>query len=644
MPLEPDSLRAALIETGCGVFWLDDGLCVRRANAAFLKMSGRSQAELIGSQITEIDPGWPHGGPAETFERLRRTMAKGHATRLRRPGGGLWPVQMHVHLMNLAGCESLFGLAVDTSDRQAAEDALRASERRYRAVTADQTEFIVRCTPDLFVTFCNPAYAKLVDQGDPTRIVGRRTPDLVQKADVEPINRMLHSLNPDRPVADFENVVPTPDGGVVRVAWSIRAIFDPDESGEPRVGEYQCVGRDVTESRRMYESLVRTEARYRSLVEDSPELVSRWRPDGSLTFANRAYRDYFGLDAAVDVDPIVPQGASRPAADPTGAGPGAGREREPADGYHNVFERIDSATRTQVHGRIRAMTPETPHSRMIVGCPRRDGVVRQLEWIKRGIFNEERTLVEVHSVARDVTERLEAQTRLVEGERRYREVLDDLTEMVNRFRPEDGLITYANRAFLEAKGGGGREVVGRMTIYDHLDPEAAHYARTHLAAVTPEEPSVRALLPLPGPAGVTRWEEWTNRALFAPPDPGNPGAPRRVLEFQSVGRDVTVELAIRHRQKERREALEELEKLTPRERQVLRAVATGVTNKVIARTLDITERTVEKHRGAAMRKLGVRSAAELIRAVLAAEEVDAYPPVQIAGGRNAVYGDLSPSN
>ncbi|MEM9702971.1 MAG: LuxR C-terminal-related transcriptional regulator, partial [Planctomycetota bacterium] len=57
------------------------------------------------------------------------------------------------------------------------------------------------------------------------------------------------------------------------------------------------------------------------------------------------------------------------------------------------------------------------------------------------------------------------------------------------------------------------------------------------------------------------------------------------------------------------------------EREVLRVVVTGDTNKVIARKLKVTERTVEKHRGAAMRKLGVRSVAELIRAAIAAEEV-----------------------
>lgn len=56
-----------------------------------------------------------------------------------------------------------------------------------------------------------------------------------------------------------------------------------------------------------------------------------------------------------------------------------------------------------------------------------------------------------------------------------------------------------------------------------------------------------------------------------------------------------------------------LERLSPREHEVLRHVVAGEANKVIGIELAISERTVEVHRGRVMRKLGVRSLAELIR-------------------------------
>ncbi len=593
-PSDDSTLRTAFKESGCGVFWLDERLRVRRANAAFSRFVGRSGEELIDAAITDLDPGWPHGSPEEAFKRLRATTSAGHATRLRRPDGTLWPVQVHLNFLSLGGMESLFGVAVDTADRQAAEDALRTSEARYRAVTEDQTEFIVRIRPDQIVTFCNPAYARLVDAGDPEHVVGMRVQDLVLEQDFGRISESMRQLTPENPVALNENLVPSFDGPPVWVSWVVRALFEPGDDGTPRVREYQSVGRDVTERRAVWEALSRTEARYRSLVEDSPELVSRWKPGGPLSFANRSYCEFFGL-------------SSGPARD------------------HDVLSPHDAETRAEVERSVAALSPADPLARMVIPARRADGAVRQLEWIERGFFDDDGRLVELQSVGRDITERLEAEARLADSERRHRTVLDDLAEMVNRFRPDDGLITYANRAFLEAKCDPGEHAVGRMTIFDHLTPDLAASAREKLAAVTPEQPSVSALLALPGPDGATRWEEWTNRALFAPSSLEDAKASPVVVEFQSVGRDVTVELAARGRRRERESAAALLEKLSPRERQVLRAVTTGVTNKVIAQRLGITERTVEKHRGAAMRKLGVSSAAELVRAAIAAEESD--PPV-----------------
>jgi len=54
--------------------------------------------------------------------------------------------------------------------------------------------------------------------------------------------------------------------------------------------------------------------------------------------------------------------------------------------------------------------------------------------------------------------------------------------------------------------------------------------------------------------------------------------------------------------------------LTPRERQVLRAVAAGRVNKQIGHVLGISEITVKLHRGNLMRKMQAGSVGELIRA------------------------------
>jgi two-component system response regulator FixJ len=67
------------------------------------------------------------------------------------------------------------------------------------------------------------------------------------------------------------------------------------------------------------------------------------------------------------------------------------------------------------------------------------------------------------------------------------------------------------------------------------------------------------------------------------------------------------------RDREATAAAEKMALLSPRERQVLEAIATGQPNKLIAHELGISIRTVEVHRAHMLDRLGVRTAAEAIR-------------------------------
>jgi FixJ family two-component response regulator len=55
------------------------------------------------------------------------------------------------------------------------------------------------------------------------------------------------------------------------------------------------------------------------------------------------------------------------------------------------------------------------------------------------------------------------------------------------------------------------------------------------------------------------------------------------------------------------------ETLSPRERQVMALVTAGRMNKQVAGELHLSEITVKIHRGSAMRKMGARTLADLVR-------------------------------
>jgi FixJ family two-component response regulator len=69
----------------------------------------------------------------------------------------------------------------------------------------------------------------------------------------------------------------------------------------------------------------------------------------------------------------------------------------------------------------------------------------------------------------------------------------------------------------------------------------------------------------------------------------------------------------RRRRAELAELHQRLSSLTPREREVLPLVVSGLLNKQAAAELGISEVTLQIHRGSIMKKMGARSLAELVR-------------------------------
>jgi two-component system CheB/CheR fusion protein len=97
-----------------------------------------------------------------------------------------------------------------------------------------------------------------------------------------------------------------------------------------------------------------------------------------------------------------------------------------------------------------------------------------------------------------------------------------------------------------------------------------------------------------------------------------------------VDRALNTSLEILESSSNRQSATLKLKSLTDRQRQVLNMVLSGSPSKNIAADLHISQRTVDNHRAAIMRKTGTRSLSALIRIALTAGQIDgalvASPP------------------
>jgi PAS domain S-box-containing protein len=153
-------------------------------------------------------------------------------------------------------------------------------------------------------------------------------------------------------------------------------------SGISEVDDLERTMIAASAAREQAESAVRaSEARYRAIVEDQTELVCRFRPDGTLTFVNPAYAQYFGRPPEALV------------------GDRFGPTVHPAD-----RERVMAEV-----GRLSATRPVvTMETRSVAGA----GTVRWTQWITRALSAENGQIVEIQAVGRDITDRKRAELAL----------------------------------------------------------------------------------------------------------------------------------------------------------------------------------------------------------------------------------------
>jgi FixJ family two-component response regulator len=104
-----------------------------------------------------------------------------------------------------------------------------------------------------------------------------------------------------------------------------------------------------------------------------------------------------------------------------------------------------------------------------------------------------------------------------------------------------------------------------------------------------------------------------------------PFKPKQLLE--SVERALTRSGQQRRRASAKTHACDLIERLTPREHEVMQLVATGMLNKQVGGELGMAEKTVKTHRAHVMQKLGITSVAELMVVLQKAE----VPPVAKPG-------------
>jgi len=198
------------------------------------------------------------------------------------PAGLVADEEEHSLLKEVAGdiAFALYSVELE-EERRRAEEALRKSEARYRAVVEYQTDLLSRFRPDGTLTFVNEAYCRYFGK-QRDELIGSNIASYVLEEDREELADYLASFGPEKQVGRIEHRSVAAGGKIRWVQWIDRPIFD--ERGD--VIEYQSVGRDITERKQAEDALRESEEKYRTILESIEDGYYEVDLAGNLAFFN----------------------------------------------------------------------------------------------------------------------------------------------------------------------------------------------------------------------------------------------------------------------------------------------------------------------------------------------------------------------
>jgi PAS domain S-box-containing protein len=330
-------------------------------------------------------------------------------------------------------------LAIERAQTQA---QLRASEQRYRSLFESVPIGLYRSTPEGRIVDANDALVQML--GYPSREKLLETP--VQALFCDPADRQRWQAEMDAKdvVSYFVTQLKRYDGTPIWVVDRVRVVRDPQGT----ILYYDGSLVDITEQRRSEEALRASEARYRALVESSPDGIGIHQ-DGRVVFVNPAGARLLG---AQNPDELV----GKPA----------------MDLLHPDYREV---VRERIRRSLAEGQPAPPLTEKFI---RLDGTVIDVEVTAVPIIWEGRPAMQV--VFRDITERKRMEEELKASEERYRDLFENANDGIY-ILDRAGRIVSFNRKAEEITGYTVEEVRGQSyTLLVSSGPERKKARRAFL--------------------------------------------------------------------------------------------------------------------------------------------------------------------
>jgi len=188
-----------------------------------------------------------------------------------------------------------------------------------------------------------------------------------------------------------------------------------------------------------------SEQRYRNVVEDQTEFISRFLPDGTHVFVNEAYCRYFNKTR----DEIIGK---------------------------KFIPRIPAEDQGKIREHFASLTKDHPTAIITHRILLADGQTRWQRWSDRAIFDENGALTEYQSVGRDITEEKRSEEALRESEASLASIFRAAPVGIGIV--SDRVLTRVNERIGEMTGYSGDELIGKNARILYPTDEDSEYVGT----------------------------------------------------------------------------------------------------------------------------------------------------------------------
>jgi len=397
-------------------------------NDGFVRNTGYTRQEVIGKTDREFNL---LRNP-EDRQRMYEIIAKKGGLRnfetiFRHKNGSNVNSLISMDQIEINGEQNFVTIGNNITDRKKAQREIDDSNLRYRSLFESAYQCFLIMRGEKFID-CN-SRALILFQRAREFIVGKCPYDPFLSPEYQPDGQLsktkakkLISLASQDIPQEFEWVHLRSDGSFYIAEIRLNSV---EISGEKLLF---AAHRDITERKRVEKALRDSEEKYHSVVEDSPGLISRFLPDGTITFVNKEYCKFFRKDPGELIGT-------------------------------NILSTIPKENREDVRLNIASLIAESPiniyENKNIID----DKHYRWIRWTNRALFDNDGKITNIQSFGEDITERKASQAELIKNEIRYRKLFESAQDgliVVDM----NGIIKAANSAACDMYGYQHEELIG----------------------------------------------------------------------------------------------------------------------------------------------------------------------------------------